>query len=114
MPEFLEATVGRFCWVELQAKDPAAARKFYGELFGWTWDEMPMPDGTYGIAKIAGKQVAGLMALPEQAAKRGAPPYWASYVAVADVKASTDAAAKLGAKVLMGPTALGPGTFSVL
>ena len=114
MPEFSEATIGRFCWVELQTKDPAAARKFYGELFGWTYDEMPMPQGTYAMARVGGKLVAGLMALPAEAAKLGVPPNWGSYVAVSDVKASTDVAAQLGAKVLVGPTPMGPGSFSVL
>ena len=114
MPEFSEATTGRFCWVELQAKDPVAARKFYGELFGWTYDEMPMPSGTYATAKVGDKLVAGVMQLPEEAAKMGVPPNWGSYVAVDDVKASTEAAAKLGGKVLVGPTPMGPGTFSVI
>lgn len=114
MPEIQNPQTGHFCWVELQTTDPAGARKFYGGLFGWTFEDMPMPAGTYTMAKIGGAQVAGLMALPEQAAKAGSPPFWGVYVAVDDVKVSTDAAAKLGAKVLMGPTPMGPGTFSVL
>jgi len=114
MPEFHTPETGRFCWVELQTKDPAAAQRFYGGLFGWTFEDMPMPEGKYTIAKAGGKQVAGLMLLPEQAASMGMPPSWGVYVAVNDVKASTEAAAKQGAKVLLGPTPMGPGTFSVI
>jgi predicted enzyme related to lactoylglutathione lyase len=112
MPEFPMPVTGRFCWVELQAKDPAGAKKFYSELFGWTIDDMPMGPMTYTIFKVGGKQVAGL--LPQPPSASGAPPAWGNYVAVDDVKASTDAAAKLGAKVLVGPTPMGPGTFSLL
>ena len=114
MTTFAAPVTGRFCWVELQTKDPAAAKKFYGELLGWSFEDMPMPEGTYTMARLGDKQVAGLMALPPSAASMGMPPNWGSYVAVEDVKVTTDAAAKLGAKVLMGPTAMGPGTFSVL
>ncbi len=34
-------------WNELSTPDPAAAREFYGDLFGWTSDEF-MPMGEYG------------------------------------------------------------------
>jgi predicted enzyme related to lactoylglutathione lyase len=112
--EIQKPVAGTFCWVELQTKDPAAAKKLYSELFGWTGEDMPMPNGSYTMFKSGGSQVGGLMQLPEGAAKMGAPPMWGSYIAVDDVKATTDLAAKHGAKVLMGPTAMGPGTFSVI
>ncbi len=114
MPEFSEATIGRFCWVELQTSDPVASRKFYEEIFRWTYDEMPMPQGTYAMAKVGGKLVAGVMKLPSEAAQMGALPNWGNYVAVADVTATVDAAAKLGANVMVPPTPMGPGTFAVL
>lgn len=112
--EIHKPVAGTFCWIELQTKDPAAARKLYTELFGWTAADMPMPNGTYTMFQSSGKQVAGLMELPPGAAKMGAPPNWGSYIAVDDVKATTDLAAKHGGKVLMPPTAMGPGTFSVI
>jgi predicted enzyme related to lactoylglutathione lyase len=37
----------RVSWNELSTADPAAARTFYGELFGWTSDDF-MPMGEYG------------------------------------------------------------------
>jgi predicted enzyme related to lactoylglutathione lyase len=30
------AEVNTFCWNELNAKDAAACKKFYGAVFGWT------------------------------------------------------------------------------
>lgn len=112
--EINKPVTGSFCWVELQTKDPAAAKKLYADLFGWTAEDMPMPQGSYTMLKSDGRQVGGLMQQPEGAAKMGAPPMWGSYIAVDDVKTATDLAAKNGAKVLMGPTAMGPGTFSVI
>lgn len=32
---------GDFCHIELPIKDVARAKKFYGELFGWTFQDVP-------------------------------------------------------------------------
>jgi hypothetical protein len=37
---------GHFHWNELQTRDLAAAKKLYADSVGWTFEEMPMPDGT--------------------------------------------------------------------
>jgi len=114
MAEYVRVPKGQFCWVELQTADPRGARRFYGGLFGWVFEELPLPAGPYTIAKLNDEQVAGLAALPEQTARLGAPPSWASYVAVDDVPTTAAAAAQLGAKVLVEPTQMGPGTFAAL
>src|SRR5262245_41243734 len=41
---------GTFCWNELMTHDIETAKKFYADTIGWTFDAMPMPDGTYWIA----------------------------------------------------------------
>ena len=41
---------GSFFWNELMARDVEQAKKFYGSMIGWTFDAMPMPDGTYWVA----------------------------------------------------------------
>lgn len=114
MPEFTAPVRGRFCWVEGNLADPARATGFYGELFGWAFQEMPMPGGTYRIAHVGGKHVAGLMTLPAEAKKMGAPPHWLSYVAVDDVAQSAERAKELGGKLLAGPMPVGPGTMAVV
>jgi uncharacterized protein len=114
MPVFDAPVTGRFCWIELQTRDVAAAKQFYGSLFGWSYEDLVVPQGSYAMGKIGGKTggklVTGVVALPapEQ------PPSWVSYVAVDDVQVSTDAAARLGAKVLLPPTTFGTGTLSAL
>ena len=45
MPERTQYAPGTPSWVDLQTSDQAGAKKFYGALFGWDYDEQPMGDG---------------------------------------------------------------------
>ncbi len=92
---------GAISWSELMTTDIAAAKTFYGKLFGWELEQAPMEGMEYTIAKVGGKQVAGMMAIPEQA--QGAPPAWGLYVTVDDVDATAEKATQLGAQLLVPP-----------
>ncbi len=96
-------TPNSIAWNELITPDPAAAIRFYTELFGWTTETMPMPQGDYTMFKLSGEAFGGVMA-PMQP---GTPPNWLNYVSVTDVDASAAKAASLGAKVCMGPMDIG-------
>ena len=39
-----EHAPGTFSWIELSTSDPEAAKGFYGELFGWEVDDLPVGD----------------------------------------------------------------------
>jgi predicted enzyme related to lactoylglutathione lyase len=93
---------GSFFWNELMARDVERAKKFYGSTIGWTFDAMPMPDGTYWVAKMGDKPVAGIfpMSGPDFNA---VPENWLPYLAVDDVDARLRAAKAAGAKVLREP-----------
>ena len=54
---------GTFFWNELMTRDVERAKKFYADTIGWSFDGMPMPDGsgTYWIAKMGDQSVAGLL-----------------------------------------------------
>lgn len=114
MPEFAKPVTGNFCWVEAHVDDTDKAKGFYGELFGWASQEMPMPNGSYSMMHIDGKHVGGINKLAEEAKKMGAPPHWLNYVAVDDTPAATDKAKGLGATVLVPPMQVGPGTMSII
>jgi predicted enzyme related to lactoylglutathione lyase len=59
--------------------------------------------------------VAGLMNLPDEAAKMGAPPHWLAYIYSPDVDATVARAKELGATELVEPTSMeGVGRFAVL
>jgi len=72
---------GTALWNELSSSDPAKARAFYAAVLGWTYDDMPMPEGTYTICKAGETMAGGLMALPQPEM----PSMWVPYFHVADV-----------------------------
>ena len=106
-------THGRFIWYELMTPDTAGAKSFYGDVVGWTNQDMPMPQGAYTILQADGNGVGGLMATPAQA--EGVPPNWTAYVAVDDVDATAEQAKSLGGSVIQPPTDIPDiGRFAVI
>lgn len=107
---------GMFSWNELLTKDIDGAKSFYTQLFGWGAEDMTGGDGSqYTVFKVGDEQVAGLMALPDQAEQMGAPPYWGAYVTVDDVEETAQKAQQLGATILVPPMAVpGVGRFCTI
>lgn len=102
------ARPGLFCWEELHTPDMAAAKKFYGAIFGWTGKGEG--DG-YWHWQSAGKDIGGMMPLQGPSV----PPNWLGYIAVSDVDADTAKAKALGGKVVMEPIDMPKvGKFSVV
>ncbi|MCX5519593.1 VOC family protein [Kaistia defluvii] len=93
----------RFVWYELMTTDPAGARLFYGSVVGWGTRDASQPGMAYTLFTVGENPVAGLMDLPGQARKAGAPPNWIGYVSVADVDAAAARAASLGGAVHVPP-----------
>ena len=109
-------TQGSFCWRECGTRDAAAARAFYGALFGWEAVDSPMPGdaGIYTILKRDGQDVAGLYEMAGEQFE-GVPPHWATYVWHDDVDAAVAKAKAQGAEVLGGPFDIpGVGRMAVL
>ena len=100
MGERTSYTPGTFNWVDLNTDDQEGAKVFYGALFGWTYDDIPIGEGvSYSMAKIDGHSVAALG--PRQ--DDSIPPHWNCYVTVADADAGAARAAELGATLLADP-----------
>lgn len=101
-----------FVHVELNTTDVAKARSFYGELFDWKLEDVPMgPGGSYTMINVGEGTGGGLMKQPVP----GAPSSWLAYVLVDDVRAATDRARALGATVAKDVTEVpGAGWFSVI
>lgn len=99
MAEMTSYTPGTFCWVDLATTSPDAAKPFYGEIFGWTAEDLTTGyEVPYSILRRRGQRVAALYAMaPEQ----GSFPYWAAYVCVEDAAASAERASALGGRVVM-------------
>ena len=105
---------GRFVWHELLTSDPKAAASFYSRTLGWKvepWDKDP----AYTLFRTDQGLVGGAMTLPAEAKAVGAKPHWLSYIGTPDLKATVDAATRLGAKVLKAISPIPTiGRFAVL
>ncbi len=98
MPERKEYAPGTPNWVDLQTSDQDAAKRFYGDLFGWNFNDMPMDEAggaVYSMAQLNGHDVAAIAPLGDQAAA-GVPPHWNSYVAVSDADQTASLVEKAG------------------
>jgi uncharacterized protein len=105
---------GRIVWHELLTNDVAAATAFYKSTIGWGTKTFP-GSSPYQMWTAAGVEVGGLMLLPEDARRMGAPPNWLMYVAVPDVDATVREAAGFGAKIYVPAQDIpGVGRFAVL
>jgi len=90
---------GAFSWNELMTTDVGAAKKFYGELFGWSMQDMPTCDMGYTMAKVGDKEAAGIMGIPPDF--KHLPPAWSAYVTVDDVDKQAAKAETLGGKIIL-------------
>ena len=95
------------CLIDTEQPDPDAAAEFYGQLFGWAFENKLPPgmDDKYLVASLRGFDVAAI-ASPTPGVT--GPPTWNTYVSVADADATTAQAVALGAEVLIAPVDAGP------
>jgi predicted enzyme related to lactoylglutathione lyase len=105
------------CWVDTAQPDPEAATRFYGDLFDWEFigpGPMPgVPPGRYFVARVRGRDVAGVSSQPQAG---GSPvPAWNMYVSVKSVEKTAAKVIKAGGTVMVPPfDALPAGRMAVL
>jgi hypothetical protein len=92
------------CWVDTAQPDVPAALEFYGALLGWEFagpGSMPGdPPGEYHVARVRGRDVAGISSPPPSAP---ATPSWTTHVAVQSANATADRARAAGGAVVVEP-----------
>ncbi len=95
------------CWVDTSQADPEAATRFYGELFGWTFEDVMPPDspGRYVLASRPGGNVAAIGSQPEGAPREAA---WDTYIWVEDADETAEKVRAAGGTVVLEPYAVGP------
>jgi predicted enzyme related to lactoylglutathione lyase len=92
---------GSFCWIELHTTDQSAAKSFYGSLFGWQANDMPMgPNDFYTIFRLQGRDTGAGCTLRPEELSQGIPPHWMIYIAVENADAAVTKAQGLGGKIL--------------
>ena len=90
---------GTFYWNERTTRDVESVKKFYAGTMGWNFDGVPMPGGTYWLAKMNDEPVGGIFDISGHEYD-GVPEGWMSYIAVDDVDARVAKAVKAGAKLM--------------
>ena len=76
---------GQFFWYDVMTTDTRAAAKFYSAVAGWGIQEGSGGGKEYTLFTLNGQGVAGLMSIPEDAAKAGVGPAWMGYIDVDDM-----------------------------
>jgi predicted enzyme related to lactoylglutathione lyase len=94
---------GKFVWHDLVTRDPAAARRFYGPLLGWEFQDTTRKGRPYAIARLGGQPVAGIVRHPEETEKSA---LWLSYLSVPDVDQAVKDAVAAGGRALYQPSEL--------
>ncbi len=94
------APLGAPCWIDLFSSDTDKAKQFYGELFGWTFEDSGPEFGGYINFSKDGALVAGCM---HNDGTSGSPDGWNTYLAVADAKATVASASDSGATIYLQP-----------
>lgn len=103
---------GTFAWDELVTTDVDDAERFYGEVFGWTFEPQQIGEHIYTVIKRTGDiSVGGLMERPEETI----PPMWTTYIGTTDADETIARAKELGAEILNGPMDVpGQGRFAII
>ena len=91
-------------WAETLTTDVPRATAFYADLFGWTSEVMHTPGVDYTIFRHGGRDVAGMMRVPDDLI----PAHWGTYFTVDDADEAARVAEQQGAKLFV-PTMDIPG-----
>ena len=112
MPKITEHKQGIASWFDLGTPDPEAAKAFYADLLGWTYQDNPMEvDGqpnTYSMAMVDGETAAAIFGQTQvmvdaAPGESHASVHWSVYFTVNDVEASTAKVSELGGTVIVEP-----------
>lgn len=95
------------CWVDAQLPDVDAGKRFYGDLFGWDFEE------AYGSSVWARLEGAPVAALAHKTDGR-MPTVWTVYFATPDAQKTVRRIRSAGGQVVMGPLPVGGAGTGVL
>ncbi|MFJ4005792.1 VOC family protein [Streptomyces sp. NPDC090023] len=95
---------GTPCWADAMFTDLEGAKRFYGDVLGWTFGESSSEYGNYTQAYADGKAVAAVV--PPMPGQEGAS-QWCLYFASPDAAATAAKIRENGGEVLMEPMRVG-------
>ncbi|GAA2425182.1 VOC family protein [Streptomyces macrosporus] len=95
---------GTPCWTDAMLPDLEAGKRFYGELFGWTYgDPAPPERGAYTVARLDGDRAAALSHKPDGRL----PTAWTLYFATSDAQATAERIRAAGGQLVTEPAPVG-------
>jgi len=97
-----ESHPGKFVWRDLMTLDIPAVKKFYSELFGWTYLDIGKSDNDYTVVMYDGKPIAGMFKLRDVDPKQNYS-QWISYLSVADMNQAVNYIKASGGSVYREP-----------
>lgn len=99
---------GAPCWADVQTPDVEAAKTFYAAVFGWTFQDLPTPDGRSYAQAFIGEDLVSVIAPqnPSQEAA-GQPAQWNVYFAADDARSLAHDVVHAGGTVQFGPEDVG-------
>jgi predicted enzyme related to lactoylglutathione lyase len=103
MKDFSDDVTGRFCWIDLAATDVAAAKRFYGGVFGWTFSETHANGGSFTRVHAHGQDVGSLYQLSRSHLEGGVPSHWTPYVRVDHVAQAAQRVSEYGGAIIVPP-----------
>lgn len=114
-----EHDAGRVVWHDLLTESPAESRRFYEELFGWTFERPGIDlgfgnDDVYLLIRHNGRLIGGMVDATQIEAGANVS-QWVTVLSTDDIEAAVARARAEGAEVLTPPTSLATrGTVAVL
>jgi uncharacterized protein len=97
-----ESHPGKFVWRDLMTHDIPSVKKFYSELFGWTYLDVGESDNDFTVVLQDGKPIAGMFKLRDVDAKQNFS-QWISYLSVADMNQAVNYIKASGGKIYRDP-----------
>ena len=92
---------GKFVWADLVTDDVPAARKFYSDLFGWTFQSV----GDYIIVANQDHPICGMLQ-GQRPKAQPTQPHWLGYISTKNADGAQRAVIKLGGRVIEAPQKL--------
>jgi predicted enzyme related to lactoylglutathione lyase len=104
---------GAFDWSELTTRDTAAAKAFYGDVFGWDFEDTDMGGMSYISIHLGGAPIGGMVDVTGRVPDE-VPAHWVTYFAVEDTDAGLEKLEQLGGRKTFGPIDIQVGRLAVV
>ena len=102
---------GQWCHIEIPSADPGKSKAFYGDVFGWTFQDVPLGEGTYTLYMTGDGGIGGGIWNPPE----GMPRQVINYVNVEDLEPIRRKAEAAGGQVVLPEQEVpGIGWFSLI